>query len=163
MQLYFYTDQPTCLRWGFRTSDQEIGCFAPSAQVSSMTFAGFFSFYFEKSEFNAWTIIVDRTAYISLVIKDFDVGCETGTVFAVTNVGTTTRYCNLNRPVYPIVSDSNRLSVKFHARLCGSTELVEGFKASYTSAVKKEYVTDLTMVEEYGNVKTCRICKLKYM
>ena len=144
----FFTDQHTSLHWGFHATDQKTGCYGQSAKLSSMTFVGFF---FEWSEFNTWTINVERTAYVILVINDFDVGCETGTVFAITNVETTTRYCNLERPVYPIVSDSNRLYVKFHVRLCGSTELVEGFKASYTSAVKNEYVTALATLEEYGN------------
>ena len=153
---FFSTDYSTCLHWGFHVTDQETGCYGQKAEIASMSFAGFF---FEKSEFNLWSIIVDRLAYIILEITEFDVGCETGTIFEITNVEIATRYCNQQRPVYPIVSDSNRLQLKFHVRLCGSIELVEGFKARYTSAIKNEYVMTLASSDEYGNgLFVCLYC-----
>lgn len=149
---------PTCLHWGFHVTEQKTSCKWQKAEISSTSFSGIF---FEKSEFNMWSIIVGSKEFISLEITDFDVGCETGTVFEVSELEKDVRYCNKQRPVYPIVSSTNRLQVKFLERRCASTELVEGFQGRYTAVIKNSNISRLATSEETGLYIYCLKLRLK--
>ena len=122
-------------------------CNWKEAEVSSTSFLGIF---FDQSEYNRWILIGNNAEYISLQITDFDVGCETGAVFEITNGDTTQRYCNKNRPIYPIVSAWKTIEIKFHAKPCGSRVLVEGFKGRYKTEIKNQHITGLESSFETG-------------
>ena len=85
-----------------------------------------------------------------LQFTDFDIGCDTGTTFEINDGGTTSRYCNKNKPIYEIASTYDVLKIKFQTKLCESHVLVEGFRGSYKAEFRDKSVSNLTSVVERG-------------
>ena len=99
---------------------------------------------------NMWELKGDYPEYIELEILDFDVGCDTGSIFELRNNEDISRHCNKNKPLYLIRSTLTSLIVRFKVRTCGSHGLVEGFEGRYNVLTKNKDISNLAMAMDDG-------------
>ena len=147
LRFIYISDFPTCIRWGYIADYNNLICPWKSAYIMSTSFLGTF---WEERDYNIWELKGDYPEYIELKILDFDVGCDTGTIFELRNNGYISRHCNKNKPLYSIRSTLTTLTVKFQIKLCGSHALVEGFKGIYNVLTKNKDISNLAMTMDYG-------------
>lgn len=105
------------------------------------------------NDFERWDITGPASCYIALTIIDFDVGCESKTIFETTNDAYhrvfTTRFCNRNKPVDAVISIQDVLSVNYYLDL---NMIPEGFSAKYETIRKNAYIADLPVWNELGEI-----------
>ena len=118
-----------------------------AAEITSTHFLGLF---FEDSEFNFWSLEFKDSDYIFLQITDFDVGCETGTVFEIKDREKISRHCNMNRPVSGMNTTYYALEIKLQTQFTESRVLIEGFRGSYRAVLKNNSISHATIMLEEG-------------
>ena len=133
------------------TEAQFPACEWRTADISSASYLGLF---FPDQVTNVWRIQGNEHEYVSLSITDFDIGCESGTLFEVTNGNEVLRYCNLNRPVYPIVSSSS-LILQFRYKTPERFVFIEFFKGQYRTDVFNQHLEKLATSNEAGRYSIC--------
>ena len=146
---FFVLDSPSCLRWEYSTYEETTACYWKVADIVSTSYLGIF---LETSDFNIWTIVWDYHEYGILEITDFDIGCDTGAIFEITNGNAISKHCNKNRPVDPIVSMFERLMIKTYITSEKPYVLVEGFRGKYKSEYKNRNISSFTSFEENGKL-----------
>ena len=121
-----------------------------TSTIMSSTFLG--QLWETRTSFN-WNLDAELHQYIVLQFIDFDIGCDTNTelkVWFYNRAATQILFCNLNKPVYPIVSDLNIINVhlyfKFEFR--GSHVFPEGFRGIFRVGEKERTASSLATSEE---------------
>ena len=85
-------------------------CFETSATLASDSYLG----YTDVDAENIWQIRAMSLQYIELYIEDFDVGCNTGSLFQIELTANSLQsFCNTDKPIKHIVSISNHMTIKF--------------------------------------------------
>ena len=136
----------TSMSWGVGNQEYHTFYSWKESVIMSTTFLGLF---LGTTNNNVWYIKGNGHEYISLHIKDVDIGCESGTLLITDNGNGIIQYCNKNRPVYPIVSSST-MTVKFRNQPPDFFLLMEGFKGYYRKEVFNENLTYLASSQGRG-------------
>lgn len=144
---------PSCVRWGYNVVNELSRCTWTTADILSTSFLGIFfkrTDNLEDSDFNFWTLYGNYHQHIYFQVTDFDVGCDTGTIFEITDGNAIIRHCNKNRPVVGIVSTFYTLRIRFQSKSCGNHILVQGFKGIYRKTIKNQHVESMITSQETG-------------
>ena len=130
-------------------------CFETSATLASDSYLG----YTDVDAENIWQIRSTAPQYIELSIEDFDVGCNTGSLFQVELTENTLQsFCNTDKPINRIVSISNHMTIKFKQnRILGT--LLEQFIGHYQVEQMVESTIHIPATFEEGRLKSCYISK----
>ena len=97
-----------------------------------------------------WFIYAENRQHIFLKFNEFDIGCQSGSMFTlVLSLRETVHLCNQNKPVFGLKSSSKLLTISFTYQMMAE-RLVEGFGAAYTKHFKLDKSEELISEEETG-------------